>query len=187
MIAQEYLVPRTWGKSCRYLTHDDVLPGGVLRQEDEVSVQLIFDHQGQSLGCFTSRNVLKCGVPMLIDPHPSSEANEAEEVAMRMAQTLLDLGHIGPCNFQCKLTDQGPIFFEINPRFTGITAVRAAMGFNEVEAILRRMLFNEPIERVRRNLHFSTDRVCSRYITESFISRHELEAMRRHSFKDDRG
>jgi len=122
-IIQEYLVPQSWGRTRRELTAQDVTQGDMLRQEDEISVQILFDHEGRLLGRFTSRNVLEHGVPMLIDPWPEAPV---EEVALEMASLLVDRGLIGPCNFQCKLTGRGPLFFEVNPRFTGITAVRAA-------------------------------------------------------------
>ena len=102
-----------------------------------------------------------------------------EEIACKMASMLVSQGLVGPCNFQCKLTDHGPVFFEINPRFTGITAVRAAMGFNEVDAVLRRALLHEPIESVRNRLQVPGNLVCSRYITEMVIPRAELEELRK--------
>jgi carbamoyl-phosphate synthase large subunit len=176
-IVQEYLIPENWGKKQNELTANDLYENGVLRQTDEISIQMLFDHEGNFLGKFTSRNVLRDGVPMLIDP---VAVPQAEEIAHKMALLLVEKGYIGPCNLQCKMTERGPIFFEINPRFTGITAVRAAMGFNEVEAILRRALFNEPLNEVRKSLEISKNLVCSRYITEAVIPREHLETLKRH-------
>lgn len=176
-IIQEYLVPESWKKTGQDLTMRDVIQGGILRQTDEISIQILFDHEGQLMGQFTSRNVLRDGVPLLIDPWPNAAA---EEIAYKMASMLVSLGLIGPCNFQCKLTDRGPIFFEINPRFTGITAVRAAMGFNEVDAVLRRALLHESIHSVRNRLQVPENLVCSRYITEMVISRAELGEIQKH-------
>ena len=42
----------------------------------------------------------------------------------------------GPMNFQLCLTPQGPVIFEINPRFSGTTPIRSLFGANEVDAIL---------------------------------------------------
>ena len=175
-VVQEYLIPECWGKKQDELTTDDVYENGILRQTDEISIQMLFDHEGKFLGKFTSRNVLRDGVPMLIDP---AAVPQAEEIAYKMAVMLVEKGFIGPCNLQCKITERGPIFFEINPRFTGITAVRAAMGFNEVEAILRRVLLNEPLDEVRTHLEISRDLVCSRYITEAVIPRDNLETLQK--------
>ncbi len=41
----------------------------------------------------------------------------------------------GPLNIQCRLTDAGVSVFEINPRFSGTTSIRAAMGHNDVELV----------------------------------------------------
>ncbi len=172
MIVQEYLVPDNWHKSRVELGPHDVAPGGLLRQEDEISTQVLFDHEGQLLGQFTSRNVLKQGVPVFIDP---CREPLVEDLARRMGLLLVQHGMVGPCNFQCKLTAAGPIFFEVNPRFTGITAVRAATGFNEVEAVLRRALLDEPLPEVAARLRASGDVVCSRYITELLIPRNQLQ------------
>jgi carbamoylphosphate synthase large subunit len=175
-VVQEYLIPESWGKRQNELNTADVYENGILRQTDEISIQMLFDHEGNFLGKFTSRNVLRDGVPMLIDP---VAVPQAEEIAYKMASLLVGKGYIGPCNLQCKITERGPIFFEINPRFTGITAVRAAMGFNEVDAMLRRVLLNEPLDEVRMRLKVSQDLVCSRYITEAVIPREHLEKLKR--------
>ena len=51
----------------------------------------------------------------------------------------------GPCNVQLRLTHRGPVAFEINPRFSGTTAMRAHFGYNEVEMALRDFVLGEPI------------------------------------------
>jgi len=174
-IAQEYLIPTAWGLRKEQLRPEHVMRGHIFRQEEEISIQVLLDHRGNVLGRFTSKNTLRDGIPMTIDPWPGAPV---EEVAERMVEALVEIGLIGPCNLQCKITERGPVFFEINPRYTGITAVRAAMGFNEVEAVLRRVLFDEPVESVRRRLRVSADQVCSRYITEMIFPREDLEQLR---------
>jgi carbamoylphosphate synthase large subunit len=175
-IVQEYLIPKSWRKKQHELTRQDVYEDGVLLQTEEISIQILYDHQGNLLGKFTSCNVLKDGVPMLIDP---MTVPQAEAIALKMASLLAEKGLVGPCNLQCKMTELGPIFFEMNPRFTGITAVRAAMGFNEVEAILRRVLLNEPVNEVKKRLKVPDNLVCSRYITEAVMARKDLETLKK--------
>jgi len=47
----------------------------------------------------------------------------------------------GSCNFQLRLNKkQEPILFEINPRFSGTTYMRALFGYNEVEFITKWIL-----------------------------------------------
>lgn len=183
-IVQEYLVPKRWDIKPRELTPQNVYDGEVLHQVDEISIQILFDQDGNLLGRFTSCNVLRDGVPMLIDP---LSAPAAEEIALEMALLLRGRGLSGPCNLQCKNTERGPVFFEVNPRFTGITAVRAAMGFNEVEAVLRRALLKESVESVRTRLQVPEDLVCSRYITEMVIPRAELDTIQRHGHVEGHG
>jgi carbamoylphosphate synthase large subunit len=175
-IVQEYLIPKSWQKKRHELTRQDVYEDGVLLQTEEISIQIVYDHQANLLGKFTSCNVLRDGVPMLIDP---MTVPQAEAIALKMASLLAEKGLVGPCNLQCKITELGPIFFEMNPRFTGITAVRAAMGFNEVEAILRRALLNEPLDEVKKRLKLPDNLVCSRYITEAVIPRQNLETLKK--------
>jgi carbamoyl-phosphate synthase large subunit len=49
----------------------------------------------------------------------------------------------GPANFQFRLEDGRAKVFEINARFSGTTPLRALAGFNEVEIVLRRILWGE--------------------------------------------
>ena len=49
----------------------------------------------------------------------------------------------GPFNIQLRMTDQGPRIFEINPRFSGTTPVRAIFGINEVEIIINAIMYNK--------------------------------------------
>jgi len=173
-IVQPYLAPISLGKARAALTQDDVLWAGVLRQEEEFSVQIVFDHEGHTLGRFTSCNVLKSGIPMFVDPR---QGDPVESVALEMASRLADVGLMGPCNLQFKITEDGPLCFEVNPRFTGITGVRAAMGFNEVDAVLRRLVLDEPLERVRRSLRCTGDWVSMRFVDELLVPRALLSTL----------
>lgn len=53
------------------------------------------------------------------------------------------LGSRGPLNIQLRL-HRGEIYiFEIHPRFSGTTTMRADVGFNEPDILLRNFLFND--------------------------------------------
>jgi carbamoyl-phosphate synthase large subunit len=56
------------------------------------------------------------------------------------------LGVRGPVNIQCRMVDGGVQIFEINPRFSGTTSLRAMVGYNEPDALVRHHLCNEPLE-----------------------------------------
>lgn len=172
-IVQEYLVPRAWGKAKEDLVATDVFARGQLKQEDEISIQFVLGFRKEILGVFTSVNGLRSGVPINVLPQ---SVPEAEAAARDMALALADQGLIGPCNFQCKLTREGPRFFEINPRYTGITGVRAGMGFHECEAMIR-LLGGEESQTVREGLSFSSELMSVRYVTDSVISKTEFQRL----------
>lgn len=52
----------------------------------------------------------------------------------------------GPINIQCRLVDGRVKVFEINPRFSGTTSLRAMMGYNEPDRLLGVHLLGEPLE-----------------------------------------
>ena len=56
------------------------------------------------------------------------------------------LGAQAPVNIQCRLVDGVVKVFEINPRFSGTTSLRAMSGYNEPEVLIRRDLLGEEIE-----------------------------------------
>lgn len=51
----------------------------------------------------------------------------------------------GPVNVQCRFVNGKVRVFEINPRFSGTTSLRAMVGYNEPDALIRHHLFSEPI------------------------------------------
>lgn len=57
------------------------------------------------------------------------------------------LGARGPLNIQCRLVNGEVRVFEINPRFSGTTSIRAMMGFNEPDILMRIHLLGETVSR----------------------------------------
>jgi carbamoyl-phosphate synthase large subunit len=70
-------------------------------------------------------------------------------------QLALRLGSCGPLNIQLRLdpVTKAPWIFEIHPRFSGTTPIRADVGFNEVDVLLRNWLLGETFSR----LEYRTD------------------------------
>jgi carbamoyl-phosphate synthase large subunit len=56
----------------------------------------------------------------------------------------------GPLNIQLRIdpVTGNPLVFEIHPRFSGTTPIRADVGFNEVDVLLRNVLFGESFGRL---------------------------------------
>jgi carbamoyl-phosphate synthase large subunit len=68
------------------------------------------------------------------------------EVTQQCEEIAVALGTRGPLNIQCRLVDGKVYVFEINPRFSGTTSLRAMVGFNEPDLLIRRHVLQEKIE-----------------------------------------
>ncbi|RNL79070.1 ATP-grasp domain-containing protein [Nocardioides marmorisolisilvae] len=68
------------------------------------------------------------------------------EVTAEAERIAADLGSTGAINIQCRLSEGRPVVFEINPRFSGTTSVRALVGYNEPGWLLRRHVLGEDLE-----------------------------------------
>ncbi|MDP1534894.1 MAG: ATP-grasp domain-containing protein, partial [Rubrivivax sp.] len=69
-----------------------------------------------------------------------------DSVTAQCRDIATKLGSTGPLNVQCRVVDGVVKVFEINPRFSGTTSIRAMVGFNEPDILLRRHLLGERIE-----------------------------------------
>lgn len=110
---------------------------GFIPQISEISTQIVVDKEGNVIGKMASYNKLNNGVPIEITIIDDPLIWEPIDLII---PELLKLGLRGPINIQGRLTDEGLKIFEMNPRFTGITGLRALMGFNEVEACVKSWL-----------------------------------------------
>lgn len=113
---------------------------GVLSLPDKrvvgsVAMRRIF-HNRLSISAQTKAGLISSGYSQgLIDHFPEVRAQTE-----RMASLL---GSTGPLNIQGRLRNGVLIPFEINPRFSASTYLRAMAGFDEVDLYLRRILFGE--------------------------------------------
>lgn len=67
------------------------------------------------------------------------------EVTATCERIAAALGAAGPLNIQCRLVGDQVYVFEINPRFSGTTSLRALVGYNEPDVLVRRHLLGEDI------------------------------------------
>lgn len=67
-------------------------------------------------------------------------------VTSQCERIAIALGPNAPINIQCRLVQDIVIPFEINPRFSGTTSLRAMAGYNEPDILVRRDVFAESIE-----------------------------------------
>ena len=139
--------------------------GGFLVQRSIGDAQSEF-----TAGCFSDREgVVRGAIVMRRELHEGTTVQaevgafpEVREEAVRIAEALRPMG---PCNIQMRVTDEGPVCFEINVRFSGTTPVRARFGFNEVEAALRHYVLNEPAS----DLPVITEGIMLRYWNEVYV------------------
>ena len=123
---------------------DFVVQEYLMPDEQEYSVEVYTFKNGRQAGAISYRRVqLVAGdtYHAVVAPNEAAE-NEAKAVARA-------LGSVGPCNVQLRVTDRGPVTFEINPRFSGGVAMRAHFGYNEVEMAIRDLVHDEPMAEPR--------------------------------------
>ncbi len=73
------------------------------------------------------------------------EIGRFPEVTEPCEQIALALGCRGVVNIQCRFVDGRVYVFEINPRFSGTTSLRAMVGYNEPDILIRKHLLGEHI------------------------------------------
>lgn len=68
------------------------------------------------------------------------------EVTRQCREIAQAIGATGPINVQCRLVAGRVKVFEINPRFSGTTSLRAMVGYNEPDVMIRRHIFHETFQ-----------------------------------------
>jgi len=109
---------------------DFLLQASVGSDDEEYTVGCFKDRDGKLAPSCCMRRELLAGTTYRA---VLGEFNEVRAVAEAIVSALKPLG---PCNVQLRMTDKGPVCFEINPRFSGSAPIRAHFGYNEAEAAL---------------------------------------------------
>jgi nucleoside-diphosphate-sugar epimerase len=159
-VVQPFIFPSKDDPNYRKLT--EAVQNEKFRQIAEVSVQYVISKDQRILGRMASYNKLKDGVPIEIVP---LDYNRIWESLEAIFPYLLEKGMKGPVNIQGRLTEEGPRFFEMNGRFTGITGLRAMMGFNEVETLIRDYLDLGSVD----SLYINPKRVGMRQVADRSV------------------
>src|SRR5437660_1463298 len=114
-----------------YLTPDD----------EEYTVGAFVCSNGRAAASIVMKRQLNLGMTFKAQVLPESDLGGYCE------RILERTGCIGPANVQLRLTERGPVVFEINPRFSSTTSARPHYGFNETEMCIRHFVLNEEIVR----------------------------------------
>ena len=98
--------------------------------------------------------------------------NKIDEVDRYVRQIAEKLSPDGPINIQLRITANGPMVFEINPRFSGTTPVRSSFGVNEVSILIKYLetgiLSDKPSPK---------EGMVIRYTVDQFVSNKDLEKL----------
>lgn len=175
MIIQELAIPHK--NDPDYTFFKQQLGKNCNPQVSEISVQVVADEQGNLKGQMMSLNKLKNGVPIEIFPY---ENESIEQQVSQLYPFLKELGWKGPLNLQGRLTDNGFKIFEMNARFTGISGLRACMGFNEVAVCIQEWL---GIKSDSNSLDLNRNRFGIRQVADKSIHLCRNEVLKLHSEK----
>ena len=139
--------------------------------DSEYTVGCFVDRHGAVRGSIAMRRTLLSGTTYraLLGDFP-----EVRKEAERISTALRPMG---PCNVQLRMTERGPICFEINPRFSGTAPLRAHYGFNEAEAALRHYVLGEDVPELPR----VTEGIALRYWNEIYPAAEAHRLLERHS------
>lgn len=121
----------------RYLQDVEQLGAPLFHSLEDIrySFQIFITPDGKSAGRFFSRNVSCSGTSAQFTRYEDAHSNE---IADRCHDAFSRAGWRGPMNIQGQLTPQGNIvIYEFNGRFSGGTAARHLMGFDEPGLAIR--------------------------------------------------
>lgn len=117
-----------------YVVQECLLP-----DDQEYTVGIYRTREGQAVAATVILRELNFGLTYkgVLVRHPGIET-----YAMEVAAAL---GATGSVNVQLRLTDRGPVAFEVNPRFSSTTPIRAHFGVNEPELAIRELVLGEAL------------------------------------------
>lgn len=134
-VLQELLIPNSADPNRKIFL--DSLKEQKINQISEISIQILIGYDGKFLGKFASINKLVNGVP--IEIVPIDNITIWEKIDPLIPQ-FIKKGLRGPLNLQGRFTDDGLKIFEVNARITGISGLRALLGFNEIDILIKNYL-----------------------------------------------
>lgn len=132
--------------------------------ENEYTVGVLHDMDGKYINSIALRRYLHTGlsvrskvknrtgrkelgeVLVISSGVSQGEVGQFNEVTAQCREIADRLGSKGPLNIQCRFVDGLVRVFEINPRYSGTTSIRAMVGFNEPDILLSRHLLKLRVE-----------------------------------------
>jgi carbamoyl-phosphate synthase large subunit len=147
VIAESFFVQEYIG------TPDDEFTVGVLHDMDgnylnSIAVNRLLSGQLNIKMSVPNRSSKKYLGPKLVISSGISHGHIGRfpEVTQQCRRIAKAIGAKGSINIQCRLVDGKVKVFEINPRFSGTTSLRAMVGYNEPDTLIRKHLLHENIK-----------------------------------------
>lgn len=136
------------------------LPDG----ESEFTTGVSSDPRGRVIASISMRRKLKAGqtAKAFVEDFPTVR-KAAERVARAMRSK-------GPLNVQARVERGVPKVFEVNPRFSASTPIRAVAGVNEPDLLFRSWVLGETLTRPN-----TKEIVALRYLNEVYVRREDYE------------
>jgi carbamoyl-phosphate synthase large subunit len=181
-----------------YLLNSKVCPEIIVQEykgtpDTEFTVGVLFDMNGTFLNSIAVRRDLRSSLSCrtrVVNRTGHSEYGQYLSVSTGISQGEIGpfrevtdpcekiaeaLGARGAINIQCRV-DKGDVYvFEINPRFSGTTSIRAIVGYNEPDILIRKHLLGETI--IPR-FSYKTG-VVVRGLAETFFSKDDADGWAR--------
>lgn len=146
-----------------YIIQEYLMP-----DDSEYTTGIVFDCKGNIIDSITMLRKLKKGASYF------ARVVDCGEVLDAMEAIASHLEVRGAINLQCRVTDRGPVVFELNPRFSGTTAARAVAGLNEPDISIRHLLMGEtPGRAIKQPI------TMMRHLMEIYIPNSAVEEMER--------
>ncbi len=132
--------------------------------EDEYTVGVLHDMNGNYLNSIAVRRLLsgqlnirmsvpnrtgrkELGPKLVISSGVShGYIGRFQDVTEQCKNIAKAIGAKGPINIQCRFVKGKVLVFEINPRFSGTTSLRAMVGYNEPDVLIRRHVLGNTID-----------------------------------------
>ena len=133
------------------------------RVDQEFTVGVLFDGSGQLINSIALNRFIMTSLSNRIRvPNRTDRADlgavlgissgvsqgrvdDFPEVRAYCEQVGIALGAKYAINVQCRIVDGQPMIFEINPRFSGTSSIRAMLGFNEPDLLIRKHVLEETL------------------------------------------
>jgi carbamoyl-phosphate synthase large subunit len=168
--------------------YDPIIQEYISNDENEYTIGVLHDPNGKLLGSVVLRRQILSGLSnRLIIPNNTGRSDKGKFLAIssgisqgeivdfepvrKTAEMIaMAIGSRGPLNIQGRWNGNRFVTFEINPRFSGTTPMRALAGFNEPEILIAAYLGLPQLEKTVK-IQKGT---CLRGLYEYFIPANEI-------------